>query len=218
MAQLAYRPKPVSDVPPLQAGDRLTREEFERRWELHPEIKKAELIDGLVFTDVSVSPRHGEPHSALMVWLGSYWATRRQLQMLDNTTVRMPHEDDLQPDVLLRRREGGTSTLVEDEAIEAPPEFVGEIAASSASYDMHLKKEAYRRGVVQEYLVWQVYEQRIDWWSLEDGEYAPLEPDAAGVIESNIFPGLRLNAIALLEGDLPAVLAALTSPGETQHQ
>jgi hypothetical protein len=83
---------------------------------------------------------------------------------------------------------------------------------------MHLKKEAYRRGVVQEYLVWQVYEQRIDWWSLEDGEYAPLEPDAAGVIESNIFPGLRLNAIALLEGAQPAVLAALTSPGETQHQ
>jgi Uma2 family endonuclease len=218
MAQLAYRPKPVSDVPPLQAGDRLTREEFERRWEMHPEIKKAELIDGLVFTEMTVSPRHGEPHSALMVWLGSYWATRSELQMLDNTTVRMPGEDDLQPDILLRCREGGTSRLVEDEAIEGPPEFVAEIAASSASYDMHLKKEAYRRGGVQEYLVWQVYEQRIDWWALEDSEYAAIEPDADGIVTSRLFAGLRLNVAALLAGDLSAVLASLTAGSQPESQ
>ena len=210
MAQLAERPKPLVEVPPLQAGDRLTREEFERRWELHPEIKKAELIDGLVYTEMSVSPRHGRPHSRLVGWLIAYEATHPGLESMDNTTVRMPGEDDLQPGVLLRRRQGGTSALVENEAVEGPPEFVGEIAASSASYDMHLKKEAYRRGGVQEYLVWQVYEQRIDWWSLDNGQYVPLVRDAAGIIESKIFPGLRLNVAALLAGDLPAVLAALT--------
>jgi len=218
MAQLAYRPKPLAEVPPLQAGDRLTREEFERRWDMHPEIKKAELIDGLVFTEVTVSPRHGEPHSTLNWWLVSYRTMHRDLVAMDNTTVRMPGEDDLQPDVLLRRREGGTSILVENEAIEGPPEFAGEVAASSVAYDMHLKKEAYRRGGVQEYLVWQVYEQRIDWWSLEDGEYLPIEPDAAGIIESKVFPGLRLNVAALLAGDLPKVLAALTPHNETQGQ
>ena len=63
---------------------------------------------------------------------------------------------------------------------------------------------------MQEYLVWQVYEQRIDWWSLDNGQYVPLVRDAAGIIESKIFPGLRLNVAALLAGDLPAVLAALT--------
>ncbi len=218
MAQLADRPKPLAEVPPLQAGDRLTRAEFERRWELHPEIKKAELIDGLVFTEMTVSPRHGKPHLRVAGWLMAFEAANPDLEAMDNTTVRMPGEDDLQPDVLLRRREGGTSTLVENEAVEGPPEFAGEVAASSASYDMHLKKEAYRRGGVREYLVWQVFERRIDWWALENGEYVPLQPDDAGIIESKVFPGLRLNVAALLAGDLPAVLAALTAPHGTPRQ
>ena len=36
-------------VPPLVAGDRLTRDEFLRRWAAHPEIKIAELLGGLVY-------------------------------------------------------------------------------------------------------------------------------------------------------------------------
>jgi hypothetical protein len=35
-------------VPPLAGGDRLSGEEFMRRWEAHPEIKRAELLGGLV--------------------------------------------------------------------------------------------------------------------------------------------------------------------------
>lgn len=218
MTQVAQRPQALDDVPPLQAGDRLTREEFERRWELHPEIKKAELIDGLVFTEMSVSPRHGKPHSRLVGWLVAYETMHPELESMDNTTVRLPGENDLQPDVLLRRRVDGTSTEVEDEAIEGPPEFAAEVAASSASYDMHLKKEAYRRGGVQEYLVWQVYEGRIDWWRLVDGEYVSIEPDARGVIESKLFKGLRLDAAALIRGDLPAVMAALTPSSASDRQ
>lgn len=34
-------------VPPLAAGDKLTRAEFLRRWEAHREIKNAELIGGM---------------------------------------------------------------------------------------------------------------------------------------------------------------------------
>jgi hypothetical protein len=33
------------EPPPLNAGDRLSRVEFERRYKAHPEIKKAELIE-----------------------------------------------------------------------------------------------------------------------------------------------------------------------------
>jgi hypothetical protein len=36
-------------LPPLQHGDHLTRDEFEWRWELQPELKKAELLNGMVF-------------------------------------------------------------------------------------------------------------------------------------------------------------------------
>jgi hypothetical protein len=50
-------------VPPLETGDRLTRAEFLRRWEAHPEIKKAELIGGRVFmpSPLCLQQREGVP-------------------------------------------------------------------------------------------------------------------------------------------------------------
>ena len=39
---------PVEIVPELENGDRLTRAEFERRYEAMPDLKKAELIEGVV--------------------------------------------------------------------------------------------------------------------------------------------------------------------------
>ena len=42
-----------------------------------------------------------------------------------------------------------------------------------------------------------------------DGRYVPVEPDARGVIESEAFPGLRLNVAKMLAGDLAGVLADL---------
>jgi hypothetical protein len=39
---------PFREIPPLENGDHLTRDEFERRYEAMPELKKAELIEGEV--------------------------------------------------------------------------------------------------------------------------------------------------------------------------
>jgi hypothetical protein len=35
-------------IPPLESGDRLTRDEFERRYQAMPQLTKAELIEGIV--------------------------------------------------------------------------------------------------------------------------------------------------------------------------
>jgi Uma2 family endonuclease len=84
-----------------------------------------------------------------------------------------------------------------------------EIAASSASYDLHDKLRVYRRSGVEEYLVWRVLEREVDWFRLRDGTYARLEPDEAGVIRSEGFPGLWLAVPALLDGNLATVLGTL---------
>jgi Uma2 family endonuclease len=84
-----------------------------------------------------------------------------------------------------------------------------EVAATSAAYDLHDKLQAYRRNGVQEYAVWQVYEQKLDWFKLKEGQYVSLAADTEGVIHSRVFPGLCLNVKLLLEGDLAAVLARL---------
>jgi len=82
-----------------------------------------------------------------------------------------------------------------------------EVAASSASYDLHDKKRAYRRNGVLEYLVWQVADQTINWFSLQADDYLLLQPDQTGVMKSLVFPGLNLQVEALLAGELAKVLA-----------
>ncbi len=93
-----------------------------------------------------------------------------------------------------------------------------EVAASSASVDLNAKLNAYRRNGVKEYLVWQIYENQIRWFQLQDSEYVELEPED-GVIKSRVFPGLWLAIASLQQGDIAAVLAnlqiGLSSP---EHQ
>jgi Uma2 family endonuclease len=199
--------------PALQAGDRLSRAEFERRYHAHPEIKKAELVEGVVYM---VSPvrfeQHGNPHFNIITWLGTYCAaTPGILAGGDNATVRLDYENEVQPDALLRLEpaHGGQSRITEDDYLQGPPELIVEIAASSAAYDLHDKRRVYARNGVQEYLAAQVYEQRVDWFILREGVYETLTPDDEGLLRSQVFPGLWLQAAALWSGDLAALLAAL---------
>ncbi|NEO28334.1 MAG: hypothetical protein F6K03_15995 [Kamptonema sp. SIO4C4] len=60
-----------------------------------------------------------------------------------------------------------------------------------------------------QYLVWQSFEQRLDWFQLVEGEYQPLLPDSEGIIQSQVFPGLWLAVEALLHNQMSQVLAVL---------
>ena len=214
--------KKISPLLPLESGDRLTREEFERRYEAMPQLKKAELIEGVVYV---ASPlryeKHGKPHTYIIGWLIAYCAVTPGVEPADNTTVRLDLDNEPQPDALLRIEEacGGQSRISEDDYVEGAPELIIEIASSSASYDLHDKKKAYRRNGVQEYIVWQVAEEKVSWFSLQSGEYITLEPDQAGIICSRIFPGLNLQVTSLLRGELAQVLAEVQAGVSTQvHQ
>lgn len=200
--------------PPLESGDHLRRAEFERRYEMMPWVKKAELIEGMVYMGSPVRNRsHGKPHGMTIGWLAMYIAATPGVELADNATVRLDLDNEPQPDALLRiePEAGGHSRVSEDDYIEGPPELVVEIAASSASYDLHDKLHAYRRNMIQEYIVWRIYDQQIDWWELHEGEYQHLTPDENGNIHSRVFPGLCLNVPALLKGDLAGVLATQQS-------
>ncbi|MFQ5616095.1 MAG: Uma2 family endonuclease [Anaerolineales bacterium] len=203
---------PSTFVLPLQSGDRLTRREFEHRYQAMTHVKKAELIEGVVYMASPVHLKsHGTPHAAIMTWLGTYWAATAGVALADNATVRLDVDNEVQPDALLRLDEnlGGHSRVSEDDYLEGPPELIVEIAASSASYDLHDKRKVYRRNGIQEYLVWQVYEKQLNWFSLVNDEYVFVAPNDDGIIASQVFPGLHLDVKALLDGNLAAVLAAL---------
>src|SRR4051794_29899285 len=206
-------------VPPLENGDRLTRPEFERRYEAMPHLKKAELIEGVVYVGSPVRyTRHGKPNFVFDGLLSTYCLSTPGTMGAGNTTVRLDLDNEPQPDILLRREVGGSSRIDADGYIEGAPELVVEIAASSASYDLHDKLRAYRRNGVQEYVVWRVLDRRIDWLVLREGEYRPLTPDEQGIIRSEVFPGLWLAVTALLSGDMATVMAALQQGlGSPEH-
>jgi Uma2 family endonuclease len=206
---------------PLESGDRLTREEFHRRYCLRPDIHKAELIQGVVYVASPTRATHGQPHFDAIGWLYAYCSITPGVQAAAEATVYLSDDDEFQPDVCLfydPPRQASGARLTEDKYIEGTPDLVVEIAASSAAYDLHDKLESYRRAGVPEYIVWQVYEGRIIWLRLSDGQYVRLEPDDRGVIASEIFPGLRLNVPAMLTGNRAAVVAELTRQAEKSDQ
>ncbi|MEM6434780.1 MAG: Uma2 family endonuclease [Cyanobacteria bacterium P01_D01_bin.115] len=200
-----------NQVPPLQSGDRLTRSEFERRYTAMPRLKKAELIEGTVYmaSPLRFEP-HAEPHADLMIWLGNYKVATPGVRLGDNPTVRMDFDNEPQPDALLMidRAYGGSAYIGADGYVEGAPELVAEVAASSATIDSGDKKRAYRRNGMQEYIVWQVFDQKIDWYRLTSEDYIALEVQD-GILKSQVFPGLWLDVAAMLVGDMPKVLAVL---------
>ena len=199
-------------IPPLENGDRLTREEFHRRYEAMPENVKAELIEGVVFMSSPVRVRkHGKPHARIMGFLSYYQFTTKNIDLLDNVTYIANEKYEPQPDAVLRIEEncGGKSWININDYLEGAPELVVEIASSSASYDLHDKLELYEQKGVQEYIVWRVLDKQIEWFGLEKGKYKKFVSDKQGIIESKVFPGLRLNVKAILNDDLQKVLADL---------
>ncbi len=212
--------KSTVTIPPLENGDRLTRLEFETRYQQMTHVKKAELIEGIVYMGSPVRiNKHGAPHANIMAWLGFYKAYTSGVQIGDNCTVRLDPENEPQPDALLRIEKGGQSIISEDGYVEGAPELIVEIAASTVSIDLHDKLKAYRRNQVQEYLVWRVDDNEIDWFRLKDEKYLKLQADEKGIIKSKIYPGLWLDINALLNGDLVKVLEILKQGIDTyEHQ
>jgi Uma2 family endonuclease len=199
----------ANGFPPLESGDCLTRTEFERRYATATHIKKAELIEGIVYVASPVRhEQHGRPHSRVMTWLGVYQSLTPRVDLSVEPTVRLDLDNELQPDAVLfiEPDAGGQTQLSEDGYIEGSPELIVEIAASSASIDTGSKKQAYRRNGVLEYVIWQSYENQLEWFVLSDGEYRLLSPARDGIIRSRVFPGLWLAVEALLNNQMEQVL------------
>ncbi|MFN6517256.1 MAG: Uma2 family endonuclease [Nostoc sp. CreGUA01] len=200
-------------IPLLQNGDKLTLYEFERRYNAMPNLKKAELIEGIVYIMPAALRfrSHGQPHGWIFGWLFTYEAATPGVASAIEPTVRLDLDNEPQPDavLLIDPEAGGQAKLSEDDYIEGAPELIVEIAASSVAIDLHAKKQAYRRNGVKEYIVWQVLDQKLSWFYLEQGEYLELGTDGTGILQSRVFPGLWLAVAELLAGNMQSVLTIL---------
>lgn len=203
-------PERLATTPPLENGDRLSRAEFERRYQAMPDLRKAELIEGIVYTMASPLriKSHGEPHGNLTGWLWTYKTFTPNLVLGIEPTVRLDPDNEPQPDAVLFVP-GRQATIADDDYIDGAPELAIEVAASTASIDLHDKKRAYRRNGICEYIVWRTLDAQLDWFRLEADEYVIVEGDGQGILQSQVFPGLWLDKAALLSGDMAQVLTVL---------
>ncbi|MGH7134949.1 MAG: Uma2 family endonuclease [Pirellulales bacterium] len=202
-------------VPRLETGDHLTRDEFLRRWEAQPEIKRAELIGGVVYTTSPISIERGAmarlrlAQADLGAWLDVYHAFT-QGTVNGRNTPSFILDDTPQPDLNLRLLpDFGGGSWVEGGYFHGVPEMLAEVCMSSASYDLHDKYDLYQSAGIPEYLVVVTFEQQIRWHVLVDGRYQLLLPDADGLWRSRVFPGLWLDRNALLAGNLTQLLDRL---------
>lgn len=115
-------PHPIpAQLPPLENGDHLSSQEFERRYHAMPHVHKAELIEGKVYMPCPLRARgHGQPHAHIMGCLAVYVAATPGVDVLDNPTVRLDLDNTPQPDAILRI-EGGRSSISTDDYVEGAP-------------------------------------------------------------------------------------------------
>lgn len=202
---------------PLENGERLPAAAFLSRYEAMPRVKKAELIEGVVYMGSPVrADWHGEPDSLIQLWLGLYAARTEGVKVCANSTLVLDADNVVQPDAMLRLEpSSGGSSRLEQGYVTGAAELVVEIAASSSAIDLHDKLRAYRRNGVKEYLVWRTLDGELDWFVLAEGEYARQQPDGEGLCRSAQFPGLVLNVPALLAQEGAKVIATLSTALES---
>ena len=196
--------------PPLRAGDRLTRDEFLRRWEAMPDLKWAELIDGIVYMASPVSTAHGDFQFALGGWLWCYVAVTPGCAAGSDSTWLMGENSVPQPDLAMRiRPEHGGQSRGEHGYSAGAPELIVEVSHTTGARDTGSKLRLYERSGVREYIIVRPDRRQVTWRELGEGQYREIAPDPDGLLRSRVFPGLWLDPDALWKGDFQALSAAV---------
>jgi Uma2 family endonuclease len=211
MATLSKSRRPREPLPPLENGDRLDQMTFHARYEAMPEGTQAELIGGIVYMGSPQKRPHGRSHSGLSHWLLEYELETPGTELQSHATSILGPESEPQPDSALFILPECGGRVWEDEAgyLKGAPELVAEVASATESIDLHAKKADYEKAGVREYLVLALRRQEVFWFVRRRGKFRELAAGSDGILRSEIFPGLWLDAAALLRHDRRHLLSVL---------
>ena len=165
-----------------------------------PHLKKAELVEGVVYLP---SPVHldqlGSPQAALVGWLWNYWAFTPGVRVGDNSTVRLDLDNEPQPDALMIREpsHGGRVVIGPRGYVEAlrswseksRPQAPASTCTPSCGSTVATRSRSTSSGASRT--------RRWTGSSCVREIYACLPLTAAGVYRSEVFRGLWLDPVAL---------------------
>jgi Uma2 family endonuclease len=197
--------------PGLITGERMNVEEFLRRWDELPDVKNAELIDGVVHVGLPVTREHGSLSSLIIWWLAHYAHATPGCKAGSHSTWLMLGSAP-QPEVYLRisPSHGGQSGDGQLYCTGAP-ELAVEICQTSTEVDFGPKLRLYQRAGVREYITIELFGERILWRMLENAVYVSQQLPPDGILRSQVFPGLWLDVAAYWDDDGAKILAILNA-------
>jgi len=193
----------------LITGERMSREEFLRRWDAIPDLKNAELIEGIVYVPSPVSWDHAKFEELMGGWLSHYaWSTPGCEVGRNGTWMILGSAP--QPDIhLVILPEYGGQMRFEGKYGAGAPELAVEICLTSTEVDFGPKLALYQRAGVREYITVEIFTKRIVWRVLEDGSYRELTSSPDGNFRSRTFPGLWFNQSAFWAADTASLKTLL---------
>src|SRR5262249_37675735 len=200
-----------------RAGGHLDQATFPARYEALPPGFRAELIGGVVFVPSPLRKEHGVSYALVMGWMIHYSIATPGTQVWDNTTAILGDDSEPQPDaaLVIEPESGGQTSVSEDGYATGPPELIVEEASSIDAIGRHAKARIYEQARVLEYVVVVLRQHVVRWFILQDGTYRDMEADTSGMFKSSVFPGLWLDAPALLRRDGRQLMATLQHGIET---
>jgi Uma2 family endonuclease len=204
----------------LEPGDHLDQSTFHECYEAMGDDVRAELVQGVVYMPSPAMADHARPCALLLTLLGLYESETPGVAVISDATTILDEENEVQPDggLFILPEKGGRVRINDRGYLEGAPDWVGEIALSTASYDLHSKKTAYEQAGVQEYVVVAVRQARVFWFRLRNGVFVELEASSDGVFRSEVFPGLWLDPAALLQLNSRRLLEVLRQgTASTEH-
>jgi Uma2 family endonuclease len=198
-------------VPPVENGDRLDQKTFHERYESMAEHVHAELIGGIVYMASPQKLPHSKTTTLVGRWLDEYEEHTLGTECYAGASNILGADSQPEPDhcLLILPECGGQSSKTKKGYLKGAPELIVETSETTESRDLHQKKADYEKAGVREYVVAALRSQKVFWFILRAGKFAPLKPGPDGIFRSRIFPGLWLDADALLRRDRKAILAGL---------
>ncbi|MBI4903168.1 MAG: Uma2 family endonuclease [Acidobacteria bacterium] len=207
-------------LPPiLREGDRLNSMEFLYRWEAMPDLKHAELIDGVVFMASPIGMPHSTSQSDIGGWLWLYKDRTPGCQAGSEGTWIMGPRNVPQPDCMLRiLPEYGGQSSQKGNYGEGAPELIIEVSGSSMSRDPGKKLELYQSVGVREYLTILLDPHQVIWRQLVRGKYRDIKPEDDGLLRSRVFPGLWLDPEAVWDPEKSLRTALENGLASPEHE
>jgi Uma2 family endonuclease len=204
-------PPRTKALPPLENGDQLDQKTFHARYAAMPEDSRAELIGGIVHVPSPQKVPHSKAQKLVTRWLDEYAEATPGTDALVNNTQILGPDSEPEPDACLfiTPEFGGQVYVDDDEYLHGSPELIVEVSSSTESIDLHRKKRDYEKAGVREYVVLALRMQQVFWFVRRRGKYKEVPLPAEGVFRSRVFPGLWLDAEAVLGNHRQRVLAAL---------